>query len=36
MNGKHARRRFVEHAIDLLPLAAAVVGLILFLAFWGG
>jgi len=33
--GKTRSERWREHAIDVLPLAAVLLGVILFLAFWG-
>jgi hypothetical protein len=35
VNGKRARRDLVDHLVDVLPFVLAVIGLILFLAFWG-
>jgi len=35
VRGNRTRRELFEHLVDLLPLLAALVGLILFFLFWG-
>jgi hypothetical protein len=32
---KERTDRLREHALDVLPLAVVLVGIVLFLAFWG-